>query len=106
MKNIEKICIHRYAPELNTIIFKNGVTLKAPNISSIQEIRRMYSKPRNGRYVKITVKNEEHNIMRIYSGYCNTCKSGSYKAIRNFMSDIKNRHNLDGTIFDISMRVI
>ena len=95
--------LHRYAPELNKAIFDNGATMDAGNATTIRDFKRANFAPvKPGRYCRIEYINDSNpSLNRIYQGY-----TTGYKAIRGVLHALRNRHNVPGGQFNISIKYI
>ena len=98
-----KLEIHKYAPELNRAIFDNGATMDAGNSTTISDFRRANFAPaKPGRYCRIDYINDcNPSLNRTYQGY-----TTNYKAIRGVIYALKNRHNIPGGKFNISIKYV
>lgn len=104
MKNKFVLEHHSYAPELNKIHFKNGVTMPAPGMYSIRDVKNFYFAPlvRTGRYVKVRYINLGYPFLnKQYQGFVK-----SYSDINRFLRGLKKRHNVGGGEFKISIKWI
>ena len=94
--------VHKYAPELNKVVFDNGVKMDAGNMTTISDFRRANFAPaKPGRYCVIKYTNQGRpDLNRTYRGY------SSYKAIQGVLYALKKRHNVPGGKFSVSLKYI
>ncbi|UUI59328.1 hypothetical protein [Aeromonas salmonicida] len=93
--------VHRYAPELNTLHLRNRQTLSAPGITTIKEAKaRLFSRWQPGHQVTITVSHPDYvNLSRLYRG-----RLASLTDLPEHLARLRQRHNVTGTIIDITLR--
>lgn len=103
---IQKIETHTYAPELNKVHLRNGVTLSLPSVTSFAEARKRLFKPANTRRVAIIeVSHPDVDINRVikktHSGIIN-----DYAEVKQFMVKLREWHNIEGTEFKIKTKLL
>lgn len=96
---INKLEIHRYAPELNKLHFNNGSIIKVSGVTSIKDYRKNISKKRLGKYCKLEFINTNLGN-KVYAGFIN-----NYTELNTFIKTMKKKHNLS-TGLNISIRYI
>jgi len=93
---------HKYAPELNRVIFLKGGSLKAPNVTTIKQAREKLFLPVNGyrmSYIHVNVpSNPEYN--RDYNGMA------TYETTLHYLGQLKEKHNLPDTTFKVTTKLI
>ena len=95
---IKGLRIHKYAPELNSLVLSNGKTFKASGCKSIGEARRkLFPQYEFIRFIKAEVKSSLDFLSNTYSVMINNGKI-KYNdeidfTIPEFILWVKNRHN-------------
>jgi len=83
---------HSHAPELNTIHFANGGSIRANNVKTIREAREKFLSPvKPSKYATIRVFNEAIGE-KFYSG-----KIADYSELKVYLSEFRKKHNLPNT---------
>jgi len=95
MKNILGIETHKYAPELNKVVLKNGAILDAKGTNNIKDFRKLFKKGRVGKYCKISFNHTEEykRFDKTYQGFIN-----SYKDVKIFIAKLKEKHSFSNDI--------
>ena len=93
--------VHRYAPELNKLHRRNRQTLPAPGITTIKKAKaRLFGRWQPGHQVTITVSHPDYvNLSRLYRG-----RLASLTELPEHLTRLRQRHNVPGTIIDITLR--
>ena len=77
---------HRYAPELNRVIFKNGESLRAPNVTSIKQARALLFAPcKSGVLISVEKRYPRADIQ----ASCGKKVRGFYPTLRAAFNDYK-----------------
>lgn len=94
---------HTYAPEMNRIMFDNGVQMPTPGLTTLQQVKKQYFAPvRHGKFVEAVYDNADHpTLSRFYSGYVK-----SYHEIVEFLKERNVYHNMPNGEWSISIRTI
>lgn len=93
--------VHRYAPELNKLHLRNRQTRPALGITTIKEAKvRLFGRWQPGHQVTITVSHPDYvNLSRLYRG-----RLASLTELPDHLTRLRQRHNVPGTIIDITLR--
>ena len=93
--------VHRYAPALNTLHLRHRQTLPAPGITTIKEAKaRLFGRWLPRHQVTITVSHPDYvNLSRLYRG-----RLANLTDLPAYLTRLRQRHNVPGTIIDIQMR--
>jgi len=94
-----KLELHKYAPELNKL-HCNGIALDTPNVTTVSDAKRLLGFTKcNGfrKWCKIVVSvPNKPSFCRVVGGYFN-----HYSQLSIVMRNLKERHNIQGTVIKI-----
>lgn len=87
---ILRLELHKYASELNTLVLKNGINIKVPNVKTIKEAReKLFKQVKHGKYCKIEFIYSNGWSNKTYEGYYN-----SYSELLKFKNELMKKHTL------------
>ncbi len=95
---------HKYAPELNKLVFSNGATFNTPGLTSIKAIREKYFRPaKAGKYATVKYTHDKHACLTsVNSGFL---KDG-YRTLQSVLLTLKTKHNIPGGVYKIKIKTI
>ena len=102
--NYKAIEVHKYAPELNKLVFSNGATFNTPYLTSIKTIREKYFKPaKKGKYATVKYTHDKHACLNsVNSGFL---KHG-YDTLSIALAILKAKHDVSGGVYSIKIKTI